>query len=264
MTAFQTNQGFETFSLINMIKLEVDSELRKTFRTPGFVIPAILFPVMFYFFFGVVFGSHQMDGNMPSYLLATYGVFGIVGPGLFSFGADIATEKDKGLLQMKRVSPLPIGVYFFAKSITSLVFAIVIVALLFGLAMGGAGVSLTFIQWTVTAGLLVLGVFPFCALGLCIGLTAKAQSAAALVNLIYLPMSFLSGLWIPLTVLPNWMTWVAQLLPPYHLSQLVLKLQGFDMGQSVWIHCGALVFSTIVFTYIACTLFAKTAGKREA
>ena len=45
-------------------------------------------------------------------------------------------------------------------------------------------------------------------------------------NLIYLPMSFLSGLWIPYEVLPAAVKAVAPFLPAYHLGQLALGAIG--------------------------------------
>ena len=46
------------------------------------------------------------------------------------------------------------------------------------------------------------GVLPFCAIGLFVGSLVGAQGAPAVVNMIYLPMAFLAGLWMPLSMLP--------------------------------------------------------------
>ena len=74
--------------------------------------------------------------------------------------------------------------------------------------------------------ILVLGSIPFSAMGLALGYFAKPNSAPAMVNLVYLPMSFCSGLWIPIFVLPQVLQNVAQVLPPYHVSQLALNAIG--------------------------------------
>ena len=49
----------------------------------------------------------------------------------------------------------------------------------------------------------VPGVLPFCALGLLLGTLVKGQGAPALINMLYLPMAFLSGLWFPVAGLPK-------------------------------------------------------------
>jgi ABC-2 type transport system permease protein len=65
-----------------------------------------------------------------------------------------------------------------------------------------------------------------CALGLAIGNFAGPNSAPATVNLIYLPMAFCSGLWIPFDVLPKGIQAVAPFLPSFHLSQIALQILG--------------------------------------
>ena len=67
---------------------------------------------------------------------------------------------------------------------------------------------------------------PFCAIGLFIGTTVNGQAAPAVINLIYLPMSFLSGLWMPLSMLPAAVHDIAPLWPAYHLGQLALAAVG--------------------------------------
>ncbi|WP_339145124.1 hypothetical protein [Pseudoalteromonas galatheae] len=59
--------------------LESKTELLSTFRSKGFVIPATLFPCLFYLFFGVVF-SH---GDSHNYMYINYLIFGMIGPALF-------------------------------------------------------------------------------------------------------------------------------------------------------------------------------------
>ncbi len=236
--------------LFALYVIEAKTELLKTFRTPGFVLPSVLFPVMFYLFFGVIFAMNT-NTQMSAYLLATYGVFGVMGPALFSFGAAVAVEKDRGMLAIKQISPMPILAYFFAKVVTALSFAIIIMTILFAVALTLGNVELRLTQWLASFAILMVGVLPFCAIGLSIGLKVKAQAAAAVVNLIYLPMSFLSGLWIPVTQFPEFLQQFAAFLPPFHFAQLVLKVQGMDTGIAWWIHILALMAYTVIFTVFA-------------
>ena len=88
-------------------------------------------------------------------------------------------------------------------------------------------------------------------MGLFLAMSLKSQSAPAVVNLLYLPMSFFSGLWIPITIFPSLLQNVAQLLPPYHLAQLALKVVAMDQGQSVLWHVAVLAGYTLVFGWFA-------------
>ncbi|BDX05669.1 ABC transporter permease [Planctobacterium marinum] len=248
------NNSLNTRQLFNIWQLEASTDIRKTFRTPGFVLPSLLFPVMFYIFFGIVFVPDE-NSAVSQYLMATYCVFGVMGPALFAFGADVAVEKDRGMLALKQISPMPIAAYFAAKVVTAIAFASIIVVLLFCIAITSGGVTMEFWQWIYTALILLPGVLPFCAMGLFIGLKVKAQAAAAVVNLIYLPMSFLSGLWIPVMQFSEMLQQLAKVLPPFHFSQLVLKIQGADIGMPWWIHVSVLLGYTALFGGLAYRAF---------
>ena len=226
-------------------------------RTPSFTLPTLIFPAVFYVFFGIVFSMGGDSWQQSTYLVATYGTFGIIGPALFGFGAMIATERDRGWLLLKQVSPMPISAYFASKIFTSLVFSATVILLLFSLAYFGGGVRLTVGQWAAMAGILMIGTLPFCALGLLIGSWVKADSAFAIVNLVYLPMGLLSGLWMPIVIFPDILEIAAQIFPAYHLSQLVLGAVDLDLGQSVWWHVLVLLGQTGLFLSLAVIGFRK-------
>ncbi|NVJ61571.1 MAG: ABC transporter permease [Gammaproteobacteria bacterium] len=237
--------------------LESRAELLKTFRDMGFTIPSLIFPAMFYIFFGLVFNKSAMSGQMPSYLLATYGVFGVIGPALFSFGVGVASERQQGWLTLKQCTPMPISAYFFARVVTAQVFGLIIVFSLFILGAVFGNVELTRTQWILTLLCLVIGSLPFCAMGLWLGLTLSAKAAPATVNLIYLPMAFLSGLWIPIQLFPEFMQSLAWIFPAFHLSQLTLAIQGFHLKFDLIWHLSILVLMTVVFFFLAFRAFKK-------
>ena len=106
-------------------------------------------------------------------------------------------------------------------------------------------------QWLKLGGILVAGCIPFCAMGLAIGNLAKPNSASPLVNIIYLPMAFCSGLWIPIQFLPEILRNGAHALPAYHLSQIALKALDAPSEGTVSTHVLALAGFTMAFAAIA-------------
>ena len=96
--------------------------------------------------------------------------------------------------------------------------------LILGIAFGGVHIALLSVLKLLAV--LIIGAIPFCAMGLAIGYFAGPNSAPALVNIIYLPISFASGLWVPLAFLPKFLQQFAPVLPPYHLAQLALQTVG--------------------------------------
>jgi ABC-2 type transport system permease protein len=146
---------------------------------------------------------------------------------------------------------MPTGAYFFAKIAMSLVFALVIIALLSTVAVLFGGVHITLATWLKLVATLLLGTLPFCAVGLWIGALVKGQSAVAVVNLIYLPMSVLSGLWIPLMVFPPVLQKLAVVWPAWHLSQMALGVIGQAHGVRYGMHAAALAAMTTLFLSLA-------------
>ena len=240
--------------------LEIKYEFLKALRLPAYSLPTILFPIVFYIFFGVVaFKGRGFD--MASYLLATYGAFGVIGASLFGFGVSVAVERGQGWLEVKRTTPMPISAYFIAKMAMAMIFSAIIVVLLFITGAVGAHVYLPLMKMITLFAILVGGAITFCAFGLALGFFAGPNSAPPIVNLVYLPMAFLSGLWIPIRFLPESIQSLAVWLPPYHLSQLALRVIGASRGESVAWHTGALAIATLVFSAIAYIGYRRDEGK---
>jgi ABC-2 type transport system permease protein len=242
--------------------LEIKYEFLKALRMPQYSLPTILFPIVFYVFFGVMFGQRKTgDIMMSEYLIATYGAFGVIGASLFGFGVSVAVERGQGWLEVKRTTPMPIGAYFVAKLAMAMIFSAIIVLLLMTVGATFGGVKLELLQSLALLGVLVAGSITFCALGLALGFIAGPNSAAPIVNLIYLPMAFLSGLWVPIWFLPKPVQTLALWLPPYHLSQLALRVTGGSRGESVLGHIGAMVAAAVVFGAIAYIGYKRDEGK---
>lgn len=207
---------------------EACSELLRYLREPAFLVPIMLFPAVFYAMFGIVLAGG--NGDASRYLLASYSTFGVMAPGLFGFGVSLALERGGGLLELKRAMPMPPGAYLLGKLLMAVLVAAAVGVLLLALAMVLAKVPLAPGQVAMLLLTDVLGVVPFCALGLLVGTWIKGQGAPGLLNLLYLPMAFLSGLWFPLQMMPAFLRDLAPIWPSYHLNELALAAVG--MGRS--------------------------------
>ena len=227
--------------------LEAWFEFLRTLRTPAFALPTLSFPLVFYIVFAVVVPGSWGSYQKAAYLFATYATFGVIGPALFGFGVGLAIERQQGWLELKRVSPMPVSAYFVAKIAMSMAFALVVVGLLTAAAVGLGGVRIGVGQWALLAAALVAGTLPFCALGLLIGTLAKGQAAVAVVNLVYLPMALLSGLWLPLFVFPAIVQKLAMLWPAWHLGRIALGIVGQESGVDYALHAGVLAAMTVLF-----------------
>jgi len=248
---------------LRMHLLEIKYEFLKMLRMPAYALPTVLFPIFFYLFFGVGMGAQRPAGtvSVATYLLATYGTFGVMGASLFGFGVTVAVERGQGWLQVKRTTPMPVSAYFVAKIAMAVLFSAIVVTSLFTLGVTIGGVHLPFAAGAKLFLILLGGALTFCALGLAIGYYAGPNSAAPIVQLIYLPLSFLSGLWIPIFLLPKVLQRLAFFLPPFHLSQLALSAVGSNLGGPATVHVIMLVLSTAIFLAVAYAGFRRDEGK---
>ena len=231
---------------------ETKYEFLKCLRLPMYSVSTIVFPIMFYVLFGLIMGRQNI-GNVSTttYLIAAYGTFGVMGASLFGTAATLASERGFGWLEVKKATPMPPFAYFLAKVVMSMIFSAIVVLLLLILGTTFGGVHLSAIVAGKLLLTLVAGSLPFCAMGLAIGYFAGPTSAPAFINVFYLPMSFCSGLWVPIMFLPKFVQKIALLLPPFHLSQLALGLVGAGNGISSRVHWEALLGFAMICLGIA-------------
>lgn len=245
-----------------LLSKEVKYEFLKNLRLRMYSVSVVFFPVMFYILFGLVLNRQSGGGlHAASYLMATYGTFGVMGASLFGTAAGLAAERGLGWLQVKRASPMPTYVYFTAKVIMSMIFAAEVVLLLMLLGITLGGVHLGVVDAAKLLGILVIGSLPFCAMGLALGYFVGPNAAPPTINMIYLPLSFCSGLWVPIMFLPKFFRELAHFLPPYHLSQLALGVVGAGNGDPSLTHWEVLIGFTLVCLGIARIGYQRDEGK---
>jgi ABC-2 type transport system permease protein len=242
---------------------ETKYEFLKLFRTRRYAISVLGMPLMFYSFFALGMPASQ-SFHLPTYLLATYGTFGVMSACLFGVGANIAHERSLGWLEMKRVSPLSSAAYLFGKIAANLVFCVAVELSLLAAGLLFGHVRLAVWEAVRITGVLVLGAIPFAALGVALGYLIQASSAPATLNMINLPMAFCSGLWIPMMFLPPFLQKVAVFLPSYHLSKLALDVIGLDSSPALAQHWEALAAFTLIFIGLAFWAFERQGEAAEA
>ncbi len=246
-------------STLGIYARETKYEFLKLFRTRTFSLSILGFPLMFYVLFGLSNRGNTIDTmDAAKYMLAGYCCFGMVGAALFGIGVGLASERGQGWLELKRSSPMPVLAYLVAKCVTAQAFGILIVCILTAISIAFGGVHLTSTEFLRMLLMTIAGTVPFAAMGLLIALLVPANAASGIVNLIYLPMSFMSGLWIPLKYLPKFLRPIAPYLPSYHLSQLMLGVFGYQVrSTSMLTHWTGLAGFTFLMLGISWAVFHR-------
>ncbi|HUB83936.1 MAG TPA: ABC transporter permease [Bryobacteraceae bacterium] len=229
--------------------IEAKFESLRMLRSPAFAGPFLLLPAALYLLFAVVlFGpALAKDPKTILFMFMGFSIVGVMGPGMFGFGIVVATERDQGLLQLRRALPAPLSAWLVAMMLMSMFFVAIIMGSMAAVAPLGH-LHLPGMQLLGISLVCILGSTPFCALGFFIGSLASAKSAPAFVNLLYLPMIYLSGILFPL---PRSADWIAHLSPAYHLDQIVLTVIGVPHAGNPWIHVAQLAAVAVAFTVLA-------------
>ncbi len=139
--------------------------------------------------------------------------FTIIGLGIFGPVNTFPELKKQGVLRRLHVSPIRVWQYFLANVISNSIIGLVSVAVMFAAAviffnfhMNGNYINL--------AVIVVLGIWTIFGIGLAIGGWAKNQNQAApLANIIVFPLMFLTGVFFPTYLMPQWLQHISTYLP---------------------------------------------------
>ncbi len=204
-----------------MLAAQMRAQLLQLLRSPIYSMFSLALPIIFWLFFGLPNAHQTIAGvNGGAYLLASFGAYAVANVMLFTFGINIAVERGRKQDLLMRATPLRPAVHLAARVVAAVVFALAALLLLSLFAVVTGGVRLAPGQWVALVTRLLVGSLPLLMLGFAIGYLVSSNSAAAVVNLIGLPMFFASGIFLPVSQLPSFIRAIAPYLPTYRYGQL--------------------------------------------
>jgi len=217
---------------VRLYLAQVRTEQLLFWRNREAAVFVFVFPPMLYLLLGAVYDG-EIDGRPASDVLLS----GLIGYGCANtaFGGLAITQvirRENGWLKRLRATPLPPPTYLLAVvSSTLLVFAFqMLVTLALGVTLYGARGPA---RWLELAFLAVVGGLAFAAMGFgAAALIRSAEGSSAVVNLIVLPMSFLSGGFGPTDDYPDVLQAVADVLPLKYFIDLLGRAYLED--RSIW------------------------------
>ena len=204
-------------TLVHQLRFE-----QKTFwRSREAAVFIFVFPLLLYALLGSVYGD-DIDG-VPAVDVLLAGLFGY-GAANTAFGGlaiVLVVRREAGVLKRIRATPLPPGAYLAAVLLSTLMnFALQAVGLL---VLGGLVFDASMpANWLGFAGAVVLGVASFAGMGLAAAsLIRSAEGVSAVVNVVILPMAFLSGSFGPTQDFPAFVQAIADVLPLTYFLDVV-------------------------------------------
>jgi ABC-2 type transport system permease protein len=215
------------------------TENREFLRTAAAVGFTLAFPVMLLLLFGSMF-DEQVEGTDVSY--SQVYVAGIIGSSLMSVGfvslaIGIATEREAGALKRLAGTPMPKVSYFIGKIIHVVTISALEVVILFALGMVLFDLELPADggRWLTFAWVFGLGATAAAVLGVAVGgVLPSAKAAPAILNVPFVALQFMSGVFVPADSLPSWMyrlsgwfplRWIAQGMRSVFLPDEFLRVE---------------------------------------
>ena len=198
------------------LSAEITLTLRILFRQPGFWIPTVLFPAMLYAFFGANSGGGAWAANA----MASFAVYAVLGVGFFQFGVSVAQDRASPFATWQRSLPGSMMPQWIARIAAALLFVTLAVALVIALAHLMTDLDLPARAWVRLAAVSSLATVTATLMGIALGSVASARAAVPLANLIYLPLAYLGGLWVPPMAMPATINAISEWTPTRAMGEL--------------------------------------------
>ena len=168
-------------------------------------------PIAFLVLFVAIFGNGTMhvDGHAvkgSTYYVAALTVFAIVDVAFMALVIGLVQHRESGVLRRRRATPQPAWTVIAGMALTTLVSSTLSAALLLGVGRLAYGATLSPGALPALLVAVVAGVVVFCCLGFAVaGLVRSFDSAQPVATALALPLTFISGVFVPWSLVPHWL-----------------------------------------------------------
>jgi ABC-2 type transport system permease protein len=175
---------------------------------------------------------------------------------LFGIGVVTVSQREKGQLRRFAVTPLPKSTFIAAQTVQRFILVIlqaliiiIVSMLIFHVQMRGS--------WLVLMFILTIGLLSFSAFGYALAARAKKpETTAAIANVFFFPMMFLSGVYFPVEHMPSYLKVIAAAMPLKYLSDAVrITFFGNETFAELWLPLTVLTAWFVVFFIVAVKTF---------
>jgi ABC-2 type transport system permease protein len=194
-------------------------EVKQFFRAKEQVVFTFAFPLVILMLLGSIFSGAYAGTGVTSSQVFTASMVGagIIATSFVNLSVSVALDRDNGTLLRLRGTPMSAVSYFLGKVVLVAVASVAEAALVIviGKLLFGVNLPATAEKWFTFVWVFVLAVVSCSLVGIAISSVARsAQSAAAVANLPYVGLQFISGVYVnPINHLPVGMVTVSSFFP---------------------------------------------------
>ena len=198
----------------------------------------------------------QSPERVFQYAVLGSGFMGLWSSIVFSSASDLTRERYYGTLESIFISPTSFSVILMGKifgntlwGIVSMVMAFLYLKLLFG-------IQIPKLSAPLFIGTLIIVIFAVCVFAFLLALLfTLTKYANTIMNVIEYPIFLLCGFVFPISILPNWLSWISYILPPTWAIEALRNVTGvitiFTYQEALF----GLSFITLLYILISVVIY---------
>ena len=202
-------------------------ELLGQLREPGYLVQALIFPTMFFLFFGVAIAGNTIEANL---VLASYATYAFLGVVFIQYTGGIAQSRQMKWEAFLRTLPASYSHRFVGWSLSGLIIGIVSLALVAATAFVTTGASAGVEEWLFLGLALLFGSTTMALVAMVFGYWLRPGIAVPISNVVYLSLAYAGGLWTSPEDLPEWLQHISPFLP----TRLWAELAWASVQSQAW------------------------------
>jgi imidazolonepropionase-like amidohydrolase/ABC-type multidrug transport system permease subunit len=225
-----------------------------TFRDRTALFFSYAFPLIFFFIFGQSTNAEQ--GGVITQVVSMVLLIGVLGNGFFGAGLRAVMDREQNILRRFKVAPISAAPLLVSSLVTGWLFYMPAAVMVLALAHFMYGMPVPE-RLTSLFVFVSLGVIAFRSMGLIVAsIVNSMQESQIVIQLLYLPMLFLSGATFPISMLPGWLQIISQFLPASYLhlglQSILLKRESAAENLAGIV---AMLITTVLSTLLGVKLF---------
>ena len=244
---------------LSLVRAHTKVQFLDLIRWPGYVVPTVVFPAMFYSIFDLPVA--RMNAKSADLLALAFIAWAVIGVTLYQFGVGIAQERGRPWERYVRTLPASVFVRFGGRIATALLFGVITAAIVALVAHAFTPIDLTLAQWLRVLVYAIAGGIPFVLIGITIGYWVSARASVPTATAVNLLLAYAGGLWMPPQYLPAFVASISPYLPTRQFGDLLWSVVGEGNASRAVM---GLALYTLIFGFIAALGYRRDERKRYA
>jgi ABC-2 type transport system permease protein len=212
---------------IHLIMLHARTDLVQHLREPGYLIQVLVFPTMFYLFFGLPEATYSTTSNMT---MASYAVYTFMSVAFIQFAGGIAQGRLQAWDEFVRTLPASYSHRMVGWSLSGLLIGVVALGFVTLAAVLTTDVRLGLVQWVFLAVAVLYGSLTMALIASACGYWLSPVVALPVGTLTYFALTYAGGIWTAPDELPAWLQHVSPFLP----SRIWAELAWASVRREAW------------------------------